>query len=851
MNKVRTFTVIPDLPAALRPLRDLAYNLWWCWTPSATELFRRLDFDLWEAVYHNPVRLLGQISQQRLEQIANDSAYLAHMTHVMDAMYIYMSGRTWFDENYPDHKASRIAYFSAEFGLTECLPIYSGGLGVLAGDHLKSASDLGLPLTGVGLLYRQGYFSQRLTSDGWQQEDYPDLDFHQLPVSLVLDEHGKPMGFSLAVGERPVAVQIWKVQVGRVTLYLLDADLPENRPDDRQITSRLYGGDETMRIRQEILLGIGGLRALGKLGIEPTVCHMNEGHSAFLAIERIRQLINRDGLGFAEAREAVTAGNIFTTHTPVPAGIDRFPPSMMDQYFSEYVKTLGISRQDFLAMGRVDANDANEPFSMAVLALRLSGKSNAVSQLHRDVSRRMWKNVWPQVPHEEVPITSVTNGVHIRSWISLDMAELYDRYLGPEWADQPQSPHVWSRVDQIPDSELWRTHERRRERLVAVARRRLHDQLQRRGAPPAELKAAEEILDPDALTIGFARRFAPYKRGTLLLRDMGRLTRLLCDRDRPVQILFAGKAHPRDNHGKELIKQLVAAARQTDLRRRLVFLEDYDINLARYLVQGADIWLNNPQKLMEASGTSGMKPPANGGINCSVLDGWWPEAYNGVNGWAIGDGKVYGDQAYQDHIEGEAIYSLLEKEIVPLFYDRGPDGLPRNWIAKMKESVKTICPLFNTHRMVAEYTDHLYMPTLDRWFALSADGFGRARELSEWKRQMLSNWPQVRIEQVFAEEKPQIIVGTSLGINAHIALGNITPGDVSVEVFHGPLDTADRIMGGRPETMQVAERLSDGRYRYEGQIPCSQSGRHGYAVRVTPRHEHMPNRYECSLIAWS
>ncbi|MEJ2738084.1 MAG: alpha-glucan family phosphorylase, partial [Anaerolineae bacterium] len=645
MKPIHTFLAVPSLPAPLEPLRELASNLRWAWNHETIELFRRLDSDLWETTGHNPLLMLGTIDQGTLEAAASDEGFLAQLARIDLELEVYKDGAsTWFQRAHGPVQAPLVAYFSAEFGVTECLSIFAGGLGVLAGDHLKSASDLGVPLIGVGLLYQQGYFRQYLNEAGWQQEAYEDNDFHNLPLTLQRRPDGTPVTVEIPHPGRKVIAQVWRAQVGRVPLYLLDTNIPGNRPQDRDITDQLYGGDREMRIKQEMVLGIGGYRALEALGLEPTVYHMNEGHSAFLALERIRRLMETRGLPLADAREAASAGLVFTTHTPVKAGHDYFSPDLMNRYFADYARALGLSRQDFLALGRRNPANDGEEFCMTILALRLAAYSNGVSRLHGQVSRRMWQGLWPGVPEDEIPIGHVTNGVHFQSWISREMKELYDRYLGPRWREELADQTVWQQADHIAAEELWRTHERRRERLVAFCRRRLRDQLRRRGAPQAAIEAADEVLDPEALTIGFARRFATYKRATLLLSDRERLARILNDPDRPVQIIFAGKAHPRDDAGKELIRQIVELARQEAFRRRLVFLEDYDMAVARYLVQGVDVWLNTPLRLQEASGTSGMKATANGVLNLSVLDGWWDEAYRPEVGWAIGRKETYPDR---------------------------------------------------------------------------------------------------------------------------------------------------------------------------------------------------------------
>jgi starch phosphorylase len=861
MRPSYTFRVIPLLPARLERLRDLAHNLWWSWNHEAIELFRRLDRDLWESTGHNPVLILGTIRQERLQQMADDDGFMAHFQRVCREFDRYMKGgATWHGKLQDDGQAAekgpeqRIAYFSAEFGLTESLGIYAGGLGILAGDHLKSASDLGLPFVGVGLLYQEGYFRQYLNPDGWQQELYPENDFYNLPVTLEKKPSGEPLRVSVAYPGRTVEAQVWKAQVGRVPLYLLDTNIEENQPEDRDITDQLYGGDDDLRIRQEIMLGIGGIRALEALGQRPTVCHMNEGHSAFLAVERIRLLMEEQHVSFAEAREAAAAGHVFTTHTPVPAGIDWFSPTLVDRYLSDYYPQLGLTRDEFLGLGRMKPDDASGYFCMAIMAMRLANKTNGVSQLHGKVSRGMWQEVWPQVPIEEVPILGITNGIHPRSWISHDMADLYDRYLGPRWIERPADQSIWKRVARIPDEELWRTHERRRERLVAFARRRLSAQLRQRGSRPSELSLAEEVLDPDALTIGFARRFATYKRAELLYHDLDRLARIASDRGRPVQIIYAGKAHPKDNPGKELIRQIIHHARRPDFRNRIVFIEDYDMTVARYLVQGVDVWLNTPRRPHEASGTSGMKATANGALNLSVLDGWWDEGYTPETGWAIGHGEEYDEDQfdYQNQVEANALYDLLEKEIVPLFYERGRDGLPRGWIGKMKAAMSDHAGFFNTNRMVREYYERCYQPSEDRSRRLLAGNMARARALAAWKAELRQQWSQVRIERVWADGagSQALKVGDQLQVQASVHLGALNPTDVSVELYSGRLNAEGLIVDGEAIPMLIAQSKGKGTYVFAGAIPCRTSGRLGYALRILPQHDDLGNPFEMGLLLW-
>ena len=732
MKAIYIFNVLASLPERLKPLEKLANNLWFSWHHDIGNLFRRMDAELWESSKHNPVRLLGAISQERLGELAGDAGFLAQMDRLDKELERYLSVQPIPVPGAQKLDKFRVAYFSAEFGIAECLPIYSGGLGILAGDHLKSASDLNLPVVGVGLFYHEGYFQQYLNADGWQQEAYPENDFSSMPVQLMRDDNGNPIMADVFIRGNSVKIQLWRLMVGRVPLYLLDTNVKDNSPEHRHITSRLYGGDWEMRLRQEIVLGIGGVRALRALGIEPTACHMNEGHSAFSALERIRTLKDDHGLSFDAAREFVIATSTFTTHTPVPAGNDMFSPELMHEHFSDYVKSLGVAFKVFLGFGRQEPTNDHEAFSMPVLAMRLSAHVNGVSRLHARTSRDMWKEIWHKNPVEDVPIGSITNGIHIPSWISLDMAQLFDRYLGPNWVEDPDSDKVWKRADQIPDSELWRTHERRRERLVAFARRKLAAQLRNWGASGREIDCCAEVLNPEALTVGFGRRFANYKRAALILQDEERLVRLLTDSERPVQIIMAGKAHPEDAPGKEIIRRIVHFANRQEVRHRFVFIQDYNTAVARMMLQGCDVWLNNPRRPLEACGTSGMKAVPNGVLNLSTLDGWWDEAYRQGCGWAIGRGETYEDHQLQDEIESRDIYNLLEHEIVPLFYDRGLDNLPSGWLEKMKTAMHHLCPTFNSHRMVLEYTNEYYVSSSRRYNELSGEDMKGAKELAKW-----------------------------------------------------------------------------------------------------------------------
>jgi starch phosphorylase len=852
MKPIATFKVRPSLPEALKPLLPIAYNLRWSWDHAAIDLFRRLDRDLWEMEGHNPVRVLGSLDQSVLETAAADDSLLSHLHGVSERLDSYLTSKsTWYRREHATDNDLLVAYFSLEFGVTECLSIFAGGLGVLAGDHLKAASDLGLPIVGVGLLYQEGYFRQYLNAAGWQQEATADNDFHTLPIEFVPNVQ---VQVKLPDGE--LTAYVWRAAVGRIQLYLLDTNVPSNRPEHRAITAQLYGGDLDMRIKQEMLLGVGGLRALDALGLRPTVYHMNEGHSAFLALERIRSLMENQHLSMTEAAGLASSSMIFTTHTPVPAGHDYFPAAQMDYFFGAAYRRLGISRNEFLALGRQDPANENEDFCMTVLALRMAAFSNAVSKLHGSVSRRMWNKIWPGLPEEEVPIGHVTNGVHFRSWVSLEMNQLYDRYLGPKWREEPADAKLWERIQSIPAGELWRTHERRRERLVAFARRRLQLQLKNRGAAQSAVDEAEEVLSPDALTIGFGRRFATYKRATLLLRNPERLSRILSDAHRPVQIIYAGKAHPRDQWGKELIKSIVDLAARPEFRRRIVFLEDYDVSIARYMVQGCDVWLNTPLRPQEASGTSGMKALANGALNVSTLDGWWDEAWQmGVDsgqevGWAIGKGESYQDAAYQDQVEAEALYELLEREIVPAFYERRSDGIPRKWVDRMKTSITRLCPEFNMHRMVMQYTDEYYLAAHRRHLRLQADNAGRARALAAWRTRVEVAWPKLQIKSV-SNSLGEFNLGNDIPVTAVVFLNSLMPEDVSVQILSGRIDAHDEIKSPEITLMTPAGDEGNGRYRFQASLHTNKSGFFGYAVRVLPQHADAVTPFIPRLITWA
>ncbi len=687
-------------------LADLAYNLWWSWHQEGRDLFKLFDYPLWRSTSHNPVRMLREASPERVAEISQNPRFLRKYNGVLLQFERDLAnGHLWFPKAYPDLADRPIAYFSAEFGLHQSLPLYSGGLGVLAGDHTKEASDLGLPFVGVGFTYSEGYFRQRLPSHGWQEAVYPHLNIAEIPLIPITDpETGERVRITVRLVDQQVYVALWEVRVGRARLILMDTDIPENAPWDRTLSARLYGGDREMRISQEVVLGIGGVRAIRAVGLEPAVWHMNEGHCAFVVLERLRELIEK-GMSFDEAAEAVRATTVFTTHTPVPAGHDTFTFSRVEKYFAHYWPSLGLSREEFLELGHLNGPE----FNMTALAMRLSGHRNGVSQLHGEVSRRMWQVLWPDRPVEEVPITHITNGVHLPSWIYGELSRLFDKYLHHDWRENHDDPDIWERIADIPDAELWAVHMAQKRKMMGFIRERARRRRIAGEMDPDQVLAAGAFLDPEALTIGFARRFATYKRATLLFRDIERLKRLVHDPYRPVQFIFAGKAHPADESAKHLLQQVYGWARDPVMGGRIAFVEDYDMHVARYLVQGVDVWLNTPRRPHEASGTSGQKAAMNGVPNLSMLDGWWVEGYNGANGWAITPLED-ADKETQDAHDTEELYRLLEEEVVPLFYSRDADGVPRGWVEVIKAAISSTAPRFCTRRMVREYTERFYVP---------------------------------------------------------------------------------------------------------------------------------------------
>ena len=848
MQPVKTYNVSPRLPEVLEPLRELAHNLWWTWEPDARRLFRHLDTALWDATNHNPIRMLQLSRQARLLELATDDDYIREMRRVCQKFNAYMQR----PDTYGKLRATtpKIAYFSAEFGFHESVPNYSGGLGILSGDHCKSASDLDLNFVAVTLLYRHGYFKQQINKEGWQEAVSLNQNFYHLPLREAQGGE-QPLLVTVDILGRTVSAKVWELQIGRIKLYLLDTDIAQNAPEDRLITEQLYGGDLEMRIRQEIVLGIGGVRALDALGIAPEVWHMNEGHSAFMSLERIRQYVQHRGLAYYTALQVVAASNVFTTHTPVPAGNDAFPRHMMQRHFQSYVDGFRISFDDFFRLGQPSVN-AQETFSMTILALRTSRHANGVSKLHGDVSKGLWQDVWPGIPVSEVPITSITNGVHTKTWTAPEFHRIYDRYLGPSWEEHLTDPEYWRRVMDIPDEVLWETHQLLKHRLIDFIRGRLRVQRTRIGESPEQLRKINGILNPEILTIGFARRFATYKRGTLLFSQKERLMRLLHHPERPVQFIFAGKAHPKDEPGKRFIQDVYHASREAGLENSVVFVEDYDTYIGRRLYQGTDLWLNNPLRPLEASGTSGMKLPPNGGLNFSVLDGWWCEGYNGKNGWPIGPEIEGGTDEFQSSVDSDSLFNILENQIVPLYYAK-PDGrLPIAWIQLMRESMRSVTPVFNTHRMVSEYTERLYEPAAAAFKALSAKDCQAAIDLAAWKHATRVDWTKLRIEKVDTSETgASVAVGDPVKVTARVYLGPLDPSHVRVQAYVAETENGNL---RNPFTVDLAEieKLSaDGVYCFSGAYLAAESGTYALNVRVVPTHPHLSQEHELRLITWA
>ncbi len=852
MNVFAKIAVLPTLPPAIARLEELAYNLWWSWQPEAQALYARLDPALWESTNHNPVRLLHHVSQERLDAAAVDASYLEAYHRCLDEFDRYMdpNADTWYRRQHGDKHDQCIAYFSAEFGLHESLPIYSGGLGILSGDHCKAASDLGLPFIGVGFLYPQGYFTQRIDAEGMQQAEYEKIDFAEVPARPALDENGDEVLINVDLPGRTVYAKVWRIQVGRVPVFLMDTDVPLNVPQDRELSARLYGGDREMRISQEIVLGIGGVRAVFALGYQPAVWHMNEGHSAFLGLERVRRKVQEEGLTFDEAAEAVRANTLFTTHTPVPAGNDSFAFELVDKFFWQYWGQLGLDRDRFIEYARQELPWGPQ-YSMTVLALKLSGYANGVSKLHGAVSRDMWKFLWPETPAAEVPISSITNGVHTQTWLVPQLKELYSRYLPQDWEEHAEDPSMWEEVDAIPDEELWAAHQACKEELIQFVRQRVKRQLLRHGEGPQRVDEAARILNPQALTIGFARRFATYKRASLIFHDVDRLRKLVNDPDRPVQIIFSGKAHPADEAGKALIQQVYECSLDPDLAGKIIFVENYDMNIARHLIAGVDVWLNTPRRPREASGTSGQKAALSGVPNFSVLDGWWAEGFDGTNGWAIGEEREYKDSETQDDADAYSLYTTLEEVLIPLYFDRAQtEGVPHGWVQVMRNAIRTCAPQFSMRRMVIEYTEKYYLPAAVTGDRYHQDQFAVAREITRWKSDIRNRWGNVHIERM-PLALDRVRVGESVPVQAKVWLNGISQDQVVVEMVTSEQVTDGELVTPRLQPMQPTGSADNGAVLYSGEFSPQGSGSFTIGVRVRPYHPDQLHIIEPNLVKWA
>lgn len=850
MKPKSIYIVQASVPERLSALKEIAYNYWWSWNYDAQDLFMRIDPELWEEVNHNPVMLLNKTSMERFKQLTEQADFISSLDSVYDQFKKYMNSSSWFSETNPG-SANHIAYFCLEYGINESFPNYSGGLGILAGDHLKSASDLGVPIIAVGLLYQMGYFRQQITQGGWQNESYFENDFYSMPMTLMRRTSGDPIVVSVQLPKGNCFANIWKVQVGRVQLFLLDTNVSQNAamPDYRDITDQLYGGNNETRIQQEIMLGIGGIRALRELGVNPTIIHINEGHAAFATLECARFIMHDYSLDFRTASELTHAGMIFTTHTPVPAGNEVFPVTLLDKYFDGYWQQLGLTREEFLMLGNMDGVLSFDSFSMTILALRLSSFRNGVSALHGAVARSMWRNLWKSFPDDDVPIGHVTNGIHSLSWVSEGLAELYDRYISPRWRTETHDDKVWNKVYTIPNEELWRVHSRYRERLVLFTRDYLLRK-QRSMLSATDISQVNSYLHPDALTIGFARRFATYKRATLLFSDMERLRRILLNEERPVQLIIAGKAHPHDTAGKEMIQKIIHEVRAYGLDKHVVFLEDYSIAVARRLIKGCDVWLNTPRRPHEASGTSGMKAALNGCLHASILDGWWAEAYNGDNGFAIGTGEEYTDSKDMDIIEASTLYELLEQIIVPEFYDRGNTKIPLKWVQRMKNAIATCAGVFSTHRMVRDYTVQYYIPAMNRSIELRSNDAEKGIELRDWKKRIRASWDAIRVVDVQIHGGDTAHVGGNIYVSARIALGDIVAEDILVEAYHGSVNADGLIPQGQTVALHFVHS-ENGYGVFQGSYTCLDGGKQGCTVRVTPTHRYIYDNADMRLCTWA
>mgnify|MGYP002535125984 FL=1 len=848
-NKI---TVNPQLPKRIGKLSEIANNLWWSWNTEFLRLFKMIDRDLWETCEKNPVKFLKQVSQDRLEAVATNQEFLKEYDRLAKEFDDYVTSKnTWFSNKYPENKKDLIAYFSAEYGLDQTIPIYSGGLGILSGDHLKSASDLGIPLVAVGLLYKNGYFHQKINGYGDQETEYNNIDLSNLPINPVKDENGDELKIYVKFEKRKIYLKVWQINVGRIKLYLLDSDIDENKQEDREVTLKLYGGDQEMRIKQEIVLGMGGTNLLTRaLGLNPTVYHMNEGHSAFLILELIKNIIKEKKVSFEVAKDIASSKTVFTTHTPVPAGNDIFPIALVEKYFKEFWPRLGLEREEFLKLGMKPCTDLEPGFNMGILALKVAGKKNGVSKLHGAVSRELFGDVWPEIAANESPITYVTNGIHTCSWLAPSLKELYNKYLIPYWQDNIYKDEVWENINNIPNKELWEIHQKRKQKLLEIVKESTTNRLRRSGYSYEEINDITSKLNPNALTIGFARRFATYKRATLIFRDLERITQILNNAERPVQLIFAGKAHPADKEGQDLIKRIHEISMMPQFKGKIFLLENYNIAMSRYLVSGVDVWLNNPRRPMEASGTSGQKASVNGVINFSVLDGWWAEGYNQENGWTIGTNAEFTSYEEQDDADSQSMYRTLEEKIIPTYYDKDENGISEKWMKIMKNSITSTGGKYSTSRMLVDYTNNLYMPlcNLTKKYYENIDNVA---EFNLWKKNLYINWKDIKITQKNNLNNITMDAGNNIEVKCEVQLPNISVDNIEAQCYYGKILDNGIVENVSIIPMKLTAKDEENKiYEYTTKIELRTGGNYGYTFRVMPKHEMLLDSENLNLVKW-
>ncbi len=847
-NKI---TVNPQLPKRIERLGDISNNLWWSWNTEFLRLFKEIDRDLWESVEKNPVKFLRLVSQEKLEEATKNTNFLRDYDKIVENFDGYIQAKnTWFSRNYPDNRNDLVAYFSAEYGLDQVLSIYSGGLGILSGDHLKSASDLGLPLVAVGLLYKNGYFHQKINGVGQQETEYKNIDVSTLPIQEVKDSDGKDLLIYVKFPKKKLYLKVWKINVGRVTLYLMDSDIEENIEEYRNITTTLYGGDQEMRISQEIVLGMAGVSLLKALGLNPTVYHMNEGHSSFLILELIKNCMKEKQVSFEMARDIVSSRTVFTTHTPVPAGNDIFPIHLVEKYFKDYWDRLGISREEFLQMGMKPNAELNSGFNMGILALKVAGKKNGVSKLHGAVSRELFGDIWPHIAPNESPISYITNGIHTCSWLAQDLKALYNEYLTPYWQDSIYKDETWEKIREIPDEKLWEVHRIRKQKLLEFVKENVTNRLRRSNYPYEEIEEITSKLNPDALTIGFARRFATYKRGTLLFRDLERITQIVNHTDKPVQIIIAGKAHPADREGQDLIKYIHEISMKPQFKGKIFLLENYNIAMSRYLISGVDVWLNTPRRPMEASGTSGQKASVNGVVNFSILDGWWAEGYNQKNGWAIGTNAEYDNYEIQDNNDSQSIYATLENKIIPAYYAKDEKGVSKEWMQIMKESIISTGGKYSTSRMLVDYITKLYMPLANLYKTYYCN-LEEVTQYESWKQELYRNWEDMVITEEHNLDNITIDAGNKITVNCSIQLPNLTPDSIEAQVYYGKIKENGVVEKIGVIPMKLLGQDEDSKnYQYEAKIELTTGGDYGYTFRVIPKHRMLLDSENLDLVKW-